>query len=108
MAAGITGLACTVTRTRPATALGTSSRSSREWAGSLSGPLSAMRSQCEPRLRAPLFLVFRPPVPPMVTMADEPLPYEGPAPLLEPPAVEGQADFQRSRTRGPYLWGEGC
>lgn len=90
-------LASTVTWTRPAMRFGTSSRSSREWDGSSSD--SPRRFHCEPpELEWSALLVALRPVPPMVMMAE---PFGWERALLEPPVLEGQAVFQRSRTRGP-------
>ena len=92
-----------MTWTRPTLCFGTSSRSSRD-RGAISSSDSPSRSHCEPsELSAllPLVLLRVPPVPPMVTSAEPFWLDRGP---LEPAAVlEGQADFQMSRMRGPYI-----
>ncbi len=78
--------------------LGTSSRSSRDCEGSSSD--SPNRFHCELlELSGLLLLVALRFVPPMVMIAE----FFGccERPLLDPPALDGQADLQRSRTKGP-------
>ncbi len=92
------GSACTVTWTRPVRCLGTSSRSSRDCEGSSSD--SPSRFHCELlELSGLALLVALRLVPPMVMIAE----FFGccERPLLDPPALDDQADLQRSRARGP-------
>lgn len=101
------GPACTDTSTRPAACLGTNSRSSLECDGP-SDPVS--RFQCEPLAVSPALPPGPPPPPPPpppvllrpvppIVMSPDALDCEYP---LDAPLVDGQADFQTSRTRGPF------